>query len=114
MTETNTERRNEARVTVDLWVEEHSDDALYFQRATNLSTGGVFLERTLPHAAGTRIEIDLRLPGDAVPLRVTGEVIPVEAREVGMSVRFVSLSDPARDRIAQYLRTAPFRVHAKA
>ena len=108
------ERRSEQRVTIDLWVEEHTDDALYFQRATNLSTGGLFLERTLPHAPGTLVEIDLRLPGDAHPLRVKGEVVPVQSREFGMSLRFVELSEGAKSRISEYLRNAPLRVIAKA
>jgi uncharacterized protein (TIGR02266 family) len=108
------ERRNETRVTIDLWVEEHTDDALYFQRATNLSTGGLFLERTLPHAPGTVVEIDLRLPGDAEPLRVKGEVVPATSRELGMGLRFVDLRDSDKSRISDYLRNAPLRVVAKA
>ena len=62
---TKSERRGSERVVVDLWVEEHTDDALYFQRATNLSMGGLFLDRTLPHPAGTRVQLEVRLPGDA-------------------------------------------------
>jgi uncharacterized protein (TIGR02266 family) len=108
------DRRREERVVIDLWVEEHTDDALYFQRATNLSTGGLFLERTLPHAPGTLVEIDLRLPGDASPLRVKGEVVAARSRELGMGLRFVGLEDAAKARIADYLRTAPYRVVAKA
>jgi uncharacterized protein (TIGR02266 family) len=108
------ERRNEPRVTIDLWVEEHTDDALYFQRATNLSTGGLFLERTLPHAPGTVVDIDLRLPGDARPLRVKAEVVPATSREFGMGLRFVGLSESDKSRISDYLRNAPLRVVAKA
>jgi uncharacterized protein (TIGR02266 family) len=107
------ERRSEPRVTIDLWVEEHTDDALYFQRATNLSTGGLFLERTLPHPPGTIVEIDLRLPGDANPLRVKGEVVPAHSRELGMGLRFVNLSAADKERIREYLRNAPLRVVAK-
>jgi uncharacterized protein (TIGR02266 family) len=115
MTETSSvERRYEPRVTIDLWVEERTDDALYFQRATNLSTGGLFLERTLPHAPGTVVEIDLRLPGDADALRVKGEVVAATSRELGMGLRFVELTDGVKNRIAEYLRTAPLRVVAKA
>jgi uncharacterized protein (TIGR02266 family) len=108
------ERRRESRVVIDLWVEEHSDDALYFQRATNLSTGGLFLERTLPHAPGTVVQIDLRLPGEPAPLRVKGEVVSAQTRELGMGLRFVELTDDARARISEYLRRAPLRVALKA
>jgi uncharacterized protein (TIGR02266 family) len=110
----NPERRNESRITVDLWVEEHTEDALYFQRATNLSPGGLFLERTLAHAPGTVVEIDLRFPGDSSPIRVKGEVVPSGSRDLGMGLRFVGLSDSAKHRINEYLQHAPFRIDAKA
>ncbi len=108
------ERRNESRITVDLWVEERTEDALYFQRATNLSPGGLFLERTLAHAPGTVVEIDLRFPGDSAPIRVQGEVVPSGSRDLGMALRFVHLTDTARGRINDYLKHAPFRIDAKA
>ena len=106
----NDERRRTGRITVDLWVEEHTDDALYFQRATNLSLGGLFLDRTLPHPAGTRVQLELRLPGEQSPLRVAGEVVPTPDRERGMGVRFLGLTLQERARIADYLIRAPFRI----
>ena len=105
------DRRVEPRVTIDLWVEERSGDALYFQRATNLSTRGLFLERTLPHAPGTLVEINLRLPGEPADLRLTAEVVPASAeRTLGMGLRFVEPAPAAQARIAEYLRFAPHRV----
>jgi uncharacterized protein (TIGR02266 family) len=106
----NEERRTSSRIVVDLWVEERTEDALYFQRATNLSLGGLFLDRTLPHPAGTRVQLELRLPGETAPLRVFGEVVPPTERDVGMGVRFVGLSTHERARIANFLDRAPFRV----
>lgn len=104
------ERRSSQRVVVDLWVEEHTDDALYFQRATNLSLGGMFLDRTLPHPPGTRVVIEMRLPGDPTPLRVHGEVVAAAERETGMGVKFLNLGVQERARIADYLARAPFLV----
>jgi uncharacterized protein (TIGR02266 family) len=109
------DRRVEPRVTIDLWVEERSGDALYFQRATNLSTRGLFLERTLPHAPGTLVEINLRLPGAPSDVRLTAEVVPASAeRTLGMGLRFVDLDEASRARITEYLRVAPHRVRASA
>lgn len=107
---TNEDRRTNQRVVVDLWVEEHTEDAMYFQRATNLSLGGVYLDRTLPHPAGTRVVLELCLPGDATPLRVTGEVVAATERDTGMGVKFVGLGIRERARIADFLLRAPFRV----
>ena len=108
------ERRNNGRVVVDLWVEEHCDDALYFQRAINLSMGGMFLDRTLPHPSGTRVQIEMRLPGEGSPLRLAGEVVPASMRDVGMGIRFVGMSPNERARISEYLVRAPFRVDTTA
>ncbi len=109
----NSERRTNNRVVVDLWVEERTEDALYFQRATNLSIGGLFLDRTLPHPAGTRVQLELRLPGEASPLRVAGEVVANADRDMGRGVRFVNLSTHERARLAEYLDRAPFRVQSE-
>lgn len=99
------ERRKLPRADVAIWVEERTNDALYYQRATNLSLGGVWLEGTLPHPPGTRVALDIELPGEG-PLRVDGEVVPRPAGKQGMAVRFVGLSETGRERIAAVLAKA--------
>jgi len=37
--------------------------------------GGAFLEGTLPHPPGTRVSLELQLPGDTAALVVAGEVV---------------------------------------
>ena len=96
------ERRVRERAPVELWVDECVDGAVYFQRATNLSMGGVFLERTLPHAPGTRVALTLRLPDGEAPLQAEGQVVDHQ-RERGMGVRFVALAPAARARLANFL-----------
>jgi uncharacterized protein (TIGR02266 family) len=91
------DKRGEPRTEVALWVEERVQTALYFQRATNLSLGGVFLEGTLPHEAGTRVTLEMELPDGM--LRAEGEVVMHRPGQPGMGVRFVGLTDDARDRI---------------
>ncbi len=95
------DRRNETRAEVAIWVRERTNDALYFQRASNLSLGGVFLEGTLPHPPGTRVALDLDLP-DA-PIRLEGEVVGHGPGNVGMAVRFVDLASAERSRLEAYL-----------
>lgn len=102
------ERRESLRVTVDLWVEERTGDAVYFQRATNLSLGGVFLHGTLPHPPGTAVELDLHLPGVPRPVAVLGVVV-LSPLGRGMGVRFTSLTREARRQIAAICREAPAR-----
>lgn len=97
------DRRASERADVAIWVQERTKDALYFQRATNLSLGGVFLEGTLPHPPGTRVELDLELFSEA-PLRVEGEVVGRAPGGVGMAVRFLDLGASERAALAAYLR----------
>jgi len=99
------DRRTFERVNIDLWVEEQTDGATYFQHATNLSSGGVYLDHTLPHPPGTRVVLDLHIPGGDAPLRVSGEVVEAD-RDLGMGVRFLGLSDEARERIERHIQSA--------
>lgn len=96
------DRRADARADVAIWVQERTRDALYYQRATNLSLGGVFLDGTLPHPPGTRVELDLEI-ASADPIRVEGEVVGRAPGGVGMAVRFVELDARARIALASYL-----------
>jgi uncharacterized protein (TIGR02266 family) len=88
-----TERRRSARVGVELWVQESRDRELYFQRAANLSSGGLFLENTIPHPYGTLIDLEFTLPGHARPLRLKGRIVNWGGGELGMGVEFVDLDD---------------------
>ncbi len=97
------ERRESPRVTIDLFVEERTGETLYFQRATNLSLGGAFLEGTLPHPPGTRVALSLRVPGSATPLRIDGTVVAREPGEVGMAVRFETLANETKDALSRVL-----------
>ncbi|NUP08502.1 MAG: hypothetical protein HOW73_20830 [Polyangiaceae bacterium] len=97
------DRRTMPRAEVAIWVEEHTKDALYFQRATNLSIGGLFLDGTLPHPPGTRVALDIELPGEG-PLRVEGEVVLHRSSKTGMAVRFVELEGPRKQKLEAYLQ----------
>ncbi len=96
------ERRTEPRAEVAIWVQERTNDALYFQHATNLSTSGVWLDGTLPHPPGTRVALDIDLPGEG-PLSVNGEVVLHRTEKAGMAVRFVDLGPSSRARLASFL-----------
>jgi len=91
------ERRRGTRARVAIDVEERTAEALYFQRASSLSRTGIWLEGTLAHPPGTRVELDLALPGGSV--RVVGVVVGRDPEDVGMAVRFVDVSDATQARI---------------
>ncbi len=107
MTQTHPQdRRVFTRVPVDLWVEERHQGMTYYQRATNLSLGGLFLDRTLPHPPGTRVRLAVRL--GAEPVELVGEVVRSPDDE-GMHLRFVDLRREQRARLADYLLAQTLR-----
>jgi len=99
------ERRQGSRVPVQIWVEEKTDRELYFQRSANLSTGGIYLENTIPHPVGTRVSLRFQLPGDADKVEVKAEVAAAIAgeEEFGMGLKFVDLDAAIAERIKQYV-----------
>ncbi len=85
------ERRRELRVPVEMFVEESHERATYFQHSSNLSRGGIFLEKTVPHPVGTRVALQFTLPGDQTPMRVQAEIVSAldSDSQLGMGLRFV-------------------------
>jgi uncharacterized protein (TIGR02266 family) len=96
------DRRGGTRVSISLWVEEKKGEDLYFQQAGNLSTGGVFFERTIPHPIGTQVKLKFELPGKEGVIETTGEVVsaPGSSNGFGAGVRFVNL-DPVEQRLIE-------------
>jgi len=105
--EISSERRAHARQDVRLEALERTEAGFYFQRTRNLSMGGAFLEGTLPHPAGTRVSLELQLPGDTAALDVDGEVVEAPDGGVGMGIRFVDLSATQRLRLTEILQGSP-------
>lgn len=99
------ERRGAARVEIEMWVEQSLDRETYFQRCTNLSTGGLFLDRTIPHPVGTVVRLRFTLPDEASAIETRGEIVNAEDGEqrLGMGVKFLELGDDAKARIAAFV-----------
>jgi len=90
-----------------MWVEESTERELYFQRSANLSTGGIFLENTIPHPKGTVVNLQFTLPGDATPIKVRGEIVnAATADELGMGIKFVEVDDETERRITEFVKRA--------
>jgi len=88
-------------VPVRMWVEESGPQGLYFQRSANLSAGGIFLERTIPHPVGTIVNLAFTLPDEGAKLEVRAEIVNAASEDeaLGMGLRFVDLSPEAAERI---------------
>jgi uncharacterized protein (TIGR02266 family) len=102
------ERRRTMRVPVQMFVEEsplEEVEAKYFQRSSNLSQSGIFLENTLPHPVGTRVALQFTLPGESSPIRVQAEIVSALDGEaqLGMGLRFVNPSAEVQQRLSAFI-----------
>lgn len=96
------DKRKDVRVPIRLKVNfEISNRHYLFEYSSNLSQSGIFIHTMEPLQPGTEVAIQFSLPDD-FEISTRGEVIWVnteEDEEPGMGVRFVGLSDQAREKI---------------
>ncbi len=105
------DRRRSDRLPLHIWVEEKSSNASYFHQAANLSLGGIYLRKSLPYEIGTQLEIRFTLPGDPQAIVTSAEVVRYiwdddAIEQMGMGLRFLTLSEADRNRIATMLRAS--------
>lgn len=99
------ERRKAVRVPAGFAVEIRDARGFSLFSASDVSTGGLFFDRAIPHPVGERVELLFTLPGEAEPIRCLGEVANVpDAHEFGMGVRFVDLDAASRARVDAFVR----------
>ena len=106
------ERRQAARVLVDLEVDYASEDNFLFAYITDISETGIFVRTTTPEQPGTHLNLRFH-PDDSGPqIEVEGEVIWVnpfrpgapDNLHPGMGIRFAGLDDELRDRLLELVR----------
>lgn len=101
------ERRASQRVPIEMWVEEISADAQVFRRAGNLSSGGLYLDKTIPIPIGSTVQLRFTLPGDDHSMAVKAEIVSIDpTKELGMGVKFVAVDDDVQKQIDAYLKKA--------
>lgn len=109
-------RRRFIRFPVHVWVEQWTDQETYHQQSSNLSVGGVYLDRTVPHPEGTLVNLRFELPGDERPIECQGRIVFPRGAEddFGMGLEFVGLKPADEKRIALHLRAEFERLPKKA
>jgi type IV pilus assembly protein PilZ len=104
------ERRSSARIPIEMWVQEITDEGEVHRRAGNLSAGGLYLDKTIPIPVGTTVQLRFRLPGEddvVEAMTVTGVVVSIDpTKELGMGVKFVQVPAAAQARLDGYLKRA--------
>lgn len=101
------ERRKAARIPIEMWVEERTENERYYRRAGNLSRGGLRLEHTIPLPVGTTVHLSFTLPGEDVALDVSGVIVSSSGPDtLGMGVKFVDVLPEAEARLEAYIARA--------
>ena len=95
------DRRSARRVPLEVWVEEISEDAVYFQRTADVSPGGLHLAGTVPHPPGTEVKVRFGLPDGGDEIEASGVVTdgPREEGGTGMGIRFTELDPEVAQRL---------------
>lgn len=87
------ERRRAVRVSVVIPIEVRDARGFSLHSSSDLSVGGVYFDRAIPHQVGSRVELSFNLPGDDRTVVCAGEVVNVpDTQSYGMGVRFIDLS----------------------
>ncbi len=91
--ESSLERRRAKRVPVTLTVEVRDARGFSLHAARDLSAGGIFFDRAIPHPVGALVKLKFTLPGDVEAISCDGEVVNVpDKQSYGMGIRFSNLN----------------------
>lgn len=96
-------RRSAPRMPVSLWAVEDDGSGIYYHHVSDLSPGGLFLEKGLTLPIGSRMQLELTLP-TARSIRAEGVVVTnVQNKTAGNGIRFDKISDADKKAIDDYI-----------
>lgn len=99
------ERRQALRANVVIAVEVRDARGFSLHSTRDISSGGVYFDRAIPHAVGSRVQLAFTLPGETKAIRCDGEVANVpDKRGYGMGIRFLDLAPGDADLIEAFAK----------
>jgi uncharacterized protein (TIGR02266 family) len=97
------ERRQALRVNVVIAVEVRDQRGFSLHSTRDISSGGVYFDRAIPHSVGARVQLAFTLPGENLSIRCDGEVANVpDKRGYGMGIRFLDIAPADAERIEEF------------
>jgi len=99
------DRRNNKRISLSLWMEEENKEMVHFHRMANLSEGGFFIEKTIPHGIGTQVIIRFSLPSPngEKEIEAKGEVVAIHQSPPGMHLKFINMEDSDKKTVKNFI-----------
>jgi uncharacterized protein (TIGR02266 family) len=99
------EKRNAHRIRVNLRARYASQQVALDGWVANLSRHGLFLRSEYLDALGSRVTLELALPGEPEPLNLAGEVVRVDDGPLGsgMGIQFERLAPMVRRQLANFM-----------
>jgi uncharacterized protein (TIGR02266 family) len=105
MSDSSLERRRAVRANVVIPIEVRDERGFSLHSTRDISSGGVFFDRAIPHPVGEKVELSFTLPGDEKPIRCRGEVVNVpDKKGYGMGIRFLDLSGADAQRLDAFAK----------
>ncbi len=99
------ERRTATRVPVAIAIELRDERGFSLHSSRDLSVGGAFFDRAIPHQVGQRLTVSFTLPGERRAIVCEGEVVNVpDSNDFGMGVRFSMMSAEDKKRLEAFTR----------
>ncbi|MFQ5416676.1 MAG: TIGR02266 family protein [Myxococcota bacterium] len=103
------ERRKSDRADLVVRVNYRTVDELFSEFARNINEGGIFIETENPHALGSSVALEFKLPEHEAPIEVVGIVVRISdgsrnGEPPGMGIEFGDLNAAARQQINDLVR----------
>ena len=87
------ERRTSFRANVVIAVEVRDARGISLHSTRDISSGGLYFDRAIPHSVGSRVQLAFTLPGESKAIRCDGEVVNVPDKHgYGMGIQFLDIS----------------------
>ena len=96
MNDTDNDRREHARLPVNLPVEYKKLEDFFVDYAVDISQGGMFIATETPMEVGASVNVKFIMPGENMHFEATGKVVrATEEPDKGFGINFDPLSDEA-------------------
>ena len=101
------ERRQDFRANVVIAVEVRDSRGFSLHSTRDISRGGVYFDRAIPHSVGARVQLAFTLPGENKAIRCDGEVVNVPDKHgYGMGIRFLDIAPTDAELIETFAKEA--------